>query len=161
MQDGGSLFKKILVPLDGSEHSTRALEVAIEIAKKFNAKITLIHVYSVTVSPVIMPEPTTLIPPGVPVMIPSEVSKVVEAAREAGSKILSDGEQKAKAEQVEVETVLKGGQTVSEIVKLAKEGNSDLVVIGARGVGRIKELILGSVSDGVMRNTSCPILLVK
>ena len=58
-----NLFEKILVPLDGSDHSLRALEIAIQIAKKFDGKITLIHVYSVAITPVIMPEPTTLTPP--------------------------------------------------------------------------------------------------
>ena len=54
-----SLFNKILVPLDGSGHSLKALEIAIQIAKKFGGKLMLIHVYSVSVGPVIMPEPTT------------------------------------------------------------------------------------------------------
>ncbi|MEM1551251.1 MAG: universal stress protein, partial [Candidatus Bathyarchaeia archaeon] len=45
------MFNKILVPLDGSEHSLRALGIAIKIAKKFDGKITLIHVYSVSVRP--------------------------------------------------------------------------------------------------------------
>ena len=82
------LFEKILVPLDGSEHSSRALEIAIQIAKKFDGKITLIHVYAVGVRPIVMPEPTTLTPPSIPIMAPADFSKVVEAARKAGNTIL-------------------------------------------------------------------------
>ena len=155
------LFEKILVPLDGSEHSLRALELAIQIAKKFGGKITLIHVYSVTVRPVIMPEPTTLTPPGVPVMTPTEVSKVVEATRKAGTSILADGEQKVKAEEIQVETMLVEGQTVEEIARIAKEGKFGLIIMGARGISRIREILLGSVSDGVIRNAPCPVLVVK
>jgi len=155
------LFEKILVALDGSEHSLRALEIAIQLAKKFGGKITLIHVYSVTVRPIIMPEPTTLTPPGVPVMTPAEVSKVVEATRKAGARVLGDGEQKVKAEKVQVETTLVEGQVVQEITRTAKEGKFDIIVMGARGISRIREMLLGSVSDGVIRHAPCPVLVVK
>jgi nucleotide-binding universal stress UspA family protein len=155
------LFEKILVPLDGSEHSLRALEIAIQLAKKFGAKITLTHVYSVTVSPVVMPEPTTLTPPGVPVMTPTEVSKVVEATRKAGNNILTAGERKVRAQEIQVETMLVEGHTVEEITRIAKEGNFGLIAMGARGISRIREILLGSVSDGVIRNAPCPVLVVK
>lgn len=155
------MFEKILVPLDGSEHSLRALEIAVQIAKKFDGKITLIHVYSAAVAPVIMPEPTTIAPPMVSVMTPIEVSKVAEAARKAGAGILVDGEQKVKAEGVAVETMLKEGHTVQEIIKTSKEGSFNLIVMGARGISKLKEILLGSVSDGVTRNAPCPVLVVK
>ncbi|NWF87397.1 universal stress protein [Candidatus Bathyarchaeota archaeon] len=155
------LFEKILVPLDGSEHSLKALEVATQIAKKFNGKITLIHVYSVTPGPILMPEPTTLTPSGFPVMAPAEISKVVDATRKAGNRILDDGEQKVKAEGIQVEKMLIEGHTVQEIVRTAKEGKFDLIVIGARGVSHIRELLLGSVTDGVIHHASSPVLVVK
>jgi len=155
------MFGKILVPLDGSEHSLKALEIAIQIAKKFDGKITLIHVYSVTIRPVIMPEPTTLTPPMIPAMTPAEVSKAVEATRKAGASILADGEQKVKAKEVQVETTLREGHTVQEIVKTAKEGKFDLIVIGGRGISKIRELLLGSVTDGVIHHAPCPVLVIK
>jgi nucleotide-binding universal stress UspA family protein len=155
------MFKKVLVPLDGSEHSLKALEFAVQIAKKFGGKITLIHVYSVIDRPIIVPEPTTLTPAGFPVMTSAEISKVVEAARKAANRILADGEQKAKAEEVEVEKILIEGHTVQEIVRTAKEGTFDLIVIGARGISKIRELLLGSVTDGVIHHASCPVLVIK
>jgi nucleotide-binding universal stress UspA family protein len=155
------LVQKILVPLDGSEHSLKALEIAIQIAKKFGGKITLIHVYSVAVRPIIVPEPATLTPSGFPVMTSTEVSRVAEAARKSGGNILADGEQRVKAEGVEVETLLREGHSVQEIVKTATEGKFDLIVIGARGISRIRELLLGSVSDGVIHHATCPVLVVK
>ena len=155
------MFGNILVPLDGSEHSLGALEIAIQIAKKFDGKITLIHIYSVTIRPVIMPEPTTLTPPMIPAMTPAEVSKAVEATRKAGASILTDGEQKVKAEEVQVETLLKEGHTVQEIIRTAKEGKFDLIVIGGRGISKIRELLLGSVTDGVIHHAPCPVLVIK
>jgi nucleotide-binding universal stress UspA family protein len=155
------LFKNVLVPLDGSEHSLRALETAIQIAKKFDAKITLLHVYSVTVTPVIMPEPTTLTPSGVPVMTPAGVTKLVETACEVGRKILTDGKQKVESENIEVETVLKEGNTVQEITKFAREAKSDLIVMGVKGISKLRELLVGSVSEGAVRQAPCPVLIVK
>lgn len=155
------MFKKILVPLDGSEHSLRALDVAIQIAKKFGAKITLIHVYSVSVRPAMMPEPTPMSTFGIPVMSPSEVSSIIEATRKAGSRILEEGEQRVKAEGVEVETRLEEGHAVQEIVRVSKEGNYDLIVMGARGISKLREILLGSVSDAVIHHATCPVLVVK
>ena len=82
------LFQRILVPLDGSDHSVRALECAVQMAKNFRGCITLVHVFSVTAAPIFMPEPSTLSPSGVPVVTPAEVSRMVEASREGGHQIL-------------------------------------------------------------------------
>ena len=155
------MLKKILVPLDGSEHSLRALEIAVQIAKGFDGKITLINVYSVNVQPIFMPEPTTLTTPGVPILTPTDFSKVVEAARKSAGSILTDGQKRVEAEGIKVEKLLKEGHTVEEILKTARESKFDLIVIGARGVSKIREMLLGSVSDGVIRNAPCPVLVTK
>jgi nucleotide-binding universal stress UspA family protein len=156
-----TVFSKILVPLDGSEHSDRALETALQIAKKFDSKIALLHVYSVTVTPVVIPEPTTLNPTGVPIATSAEVSKMVDAARDAGKKILEDGVQKVRTENVQAETYLREGNSAQEIVKAAKEGQFDLIVIGATGIHRIRDLLMGSVTEGVVKHATCPVLVVK
>ena len=109
------MFKKILVPLDGSEHSVQALKVAVQLAKKFEGKITLIHVYS-KVLPVTMPQATII--PEASILMP----KLIEASRKSGTGILADGEKKVEAEGIEVETLLREGHTVEEILKAAKEG---------------------------------------
>jgi nucleotide-binding universal stress UspA family protein len=155
------LFNKILVALDGSEHSLRALDDAIQVAKKFHGKITLMHVYSVTVAPVMVPEPSTLTPSGMPVVTAAEVSKIVEATRKVGNRILADAAEKAKAEKLQVKTMLKEGNTVQEIVRVAEEGKFDLIVMGVRGISKIRELLLGSVSEGVIRHAHCPVMVVK
>lgn len=163
-----SLFEKILVPLDGSDHSVHALKKAIQIAKNFDAKVTLINVYSLT-TPVVT-EPFTSV--GVPiavtgpmtptVSIPNEVfSKLAEAHRQVGANILANGKERAHAEGVQVKTLLKEGHTVEEILRTASEGKYDLIVIGARGLSTIKEILLGSVSHGVVMHASCPVLVVK
>jgi nucleotide-binding universal stress UspA family protein len=164
----GLLFEKILVPLDGSEHSMHALKNAVQIAKNFDATITLINVYSLT--PPVITAPITVA--GSPAVmtgsmapagsIPSEVlSKLSEAHRGAGANILADGKERAHAEGVQVETLLREGHTVEEILKTANEGKYDLIVVGARGLSTIKEILLGSVSHGVVMHANCPVLVVK
>lgn len=155
------MFEKILVPLDGSDHSVRALEKAVQIAKKFSGKVTLIYAYSVSMQPIILPEPATLSSPTIPILTAAEISRVVEAARTTGERILKDGEAKAKTEGVAVKAMLVEGHAVQEIVRTAKEDNFDLIVMGARGVSHIRSLLLGSVSDGVIHHALCPVLVVK
>ena len=128
--------------------------MAVQIAKKFDGKITLIHVYSAV-------RPATMTPPRISVMTPTGVAILVEGVREAGASVLADGEERVKAEGVQDETLLREGQTVQEILKTAREGEFDLIVMGSRGLSKMKEMFLRSVSDGVIRNASCPVLVVK
>ena len=139
------LFEKILVPLDGSEQSIWALGKAVQIAKKVGGEITLIHVYSVSSFAI----------------TPMQVYRCVQAMRKHAEGILEDGKKKAETEGVQAKTLLVDGHTVEEILKAAKEGNFSLIVIGARGLSKMKELLLGSVSDGVSRLAPCPVLIVR
>jgi len=159
VQDVLLLFQKILVPLDGSEHSFKALKEAAQIARKFSGEITLIHVYSV--QPIMLPEPYTPSSPSMPILTGGEVSMLIEAAKKVGDRILEDGEQRIKATKVQVKKMLVEGHAVREIVRVANEGNYDLIVIGARGVSHVREMLLGSVTDGVIHHTQCPVLVIK
>jgi len=140
-----SVFEKILVPLDGSERSLNALEKAIQIAKKFDGKITLINVYSVSSFR----------------MTPSQVFAYVVEIRKSGESILAEGKKIAFDKGIQVETLLKEGHIVEEILQKARDGNFDLIVMGARGISKIKEILLGSVSHGVTTHAPCPVLVVK
>jgi len=113
-------------------------------------KITLIHVYSKH-----------------PVLIAQEyahleaIPQLIDAAHEAGNKILVDGEGKVKATNLKVTTLLKEGHAIDEILKTCRNGNFDLIVMGARGISAIKEIFLGSVSHGVTMHSRCPVLIIK
>lgn len=92
---------------------------------------------------------------------PTPVNEFIEAIRKMGADILADGERRVKSEGVKVESLLIEGHTVEQIVKTCREGKFDMIVMGARGLSRIKEMLLGSVSDGVIRHAPCPVLVVK
>ena len=139
------MFERILVPLDGSEPSLHALEKAIQIAKKFDGKLMLIHMYSITVFKI----------------TPSQVNAYVLELRKSGEKILAEGRKIAYSQGVPFETQLKEGHIVEGIVKAARDGNFDLIVMGARGLSKLKEILLGSVSHGVTLHAPCPVLIIK
>jgi nucleotide-binding universal stress UspA family protein len=139
---GVSLYKKILVPIDGSAHSTRALEEAIKIAKTTNGTITLL-----TVQP---SRPKILTAPKQP--SGDDATKSI---------ILAEGQKLVQAEGVFAETLLLEGNVVDQIVNAAKEGNFDLIVIGARGLSRFEEVLLGSISHGVVEKAPCPVIVTR
>jgi nucleotide-binding universal stress UspA family protein len=153
------LFQKILVPIDGSEHSLKTLEEASQIAKVFSGKITLINVYSV--QPIMTPESTAYGYVGTPIFAGTDFSRFTEAAQKVGKRVLQDGEQRVSATGVQVEKMLVEGHAVQEIVRVANEGNFDLIVIGAKGISHIREMLLGSVADGVLHHAHCPVLVIK
>ena len=138
-------FERILVPLDGSEQSIWALGKAVQIAKLAGGVITLIHVYSVSSFAI----------------TPNQVFEYVQSMRKYGESVLEDGKKKAEAEGVQVETLLVEGHVVEEILKAAKEGNYKLIVIGAKGMSKLTELLMGSVSSSVTRLAPCPVLIVR
>jgi len=140
-----SVFEKILVPVDGSQGSLNALDKAIKIAKKFDGKITLINVYWISAFR----------------LTPSQLVDYVVEVRKVGEEILAEGKKVVRSEEVPVESIIKEGHIVEEILKTAKEGNYDLIVMGARGISKIKEILLGSVSYGVTAHAPCPVLIVK
>ncbi len=143
-----ALFGKILVALDGSEHSINALNRAVNIAKKFGGEITLLHAYQTNIVP--LPKEYAL---------PEATPRMVEVSGEAGAKILADA--KANIEGVRVETILAIGEPVEMIIEASENGDFDLIVMGARGLSPIKEMLLGSVSHGVTLHAGCPVLIVK
>ena len=153
------MFQKILVPLDGSEHSLKALDEASQIAKMSSGKLTLINVYSA--EPIMISEPTARGYIGPPVLTGAEVSRMIEAAQEFGNRILQDGEQRISATGVQVEKKLVEGHTVQEIVRVANDSDFDLIVLGARGASHIKEMFLGSVTDAVIHHAHCAVLVIK
>ena len=142
-----TLLAKILVGIDGSEHSTRAIKFASEIARKFGSKITLAHVvvppsyYYSSVENFWMPD-----------------EKIID---EEGGKMLRNSLKKAETKGIDVKTVLLKGNAAEELSNLANDKLYDLVVVGSRGLSTFNRLLMGSVSDKVVRFSNCPVLVVK
>jgi nucleotide-binding universal stress UspA family protein len=138
------LYEKILVPIDGSEHSKRALKEAIKLAKMTGGAITLLNVNPRRSS-----------------MASSHRQPKCEMVQNKEKGVLVEGQKIAETEGVLVETLLLEGQIVHEIIKTAKEGQYDLIVVGARGLSKLEEIMLGSVSHGVTESATCPVIVTR
>lgn len=154
------MYNKMLVAVDGSEHSNKALRHAVELAEKLGSKIWLIHVYSVVV-PLVPATDTLPSPTPIPAASPTLAAKMTDDAKALGNRILNEAEHVVKERGIQAEKVLKEGDVVKAIVSEAEEGRFDLIVVGHRGMSKLSELFLGTVSQGVGHKAPCPVLIVK
>ena len=148
------MIKKILVAIDGSKSADRALDFALDLAEKYSAQIVLISVFE--------PLSASLLVSGIG-LSPSNLSRHLEGLIDFRKKILLEAVKKARnfKSGLVVSKKLVEGRPSDKIVETAKEEECDLIVIGSRGLGGIKEFFLGSVSDRVADQASCPVLIVK
>ena len=129
-------IKRILVPVDGSETSDRAIEEAIKIAEVYNSDIHILYVANIN-----------------QLAINACLSDaILEAVTKAGNKV---------PEKINVITTSETGSPSVTITDFADEIKADLVVIGSRGLGLVKGVLLGSVSQYVVEHAPCPALVVK
>ena len=139
-------IKTILVPTDFSEHADRAFATAIQFARAFDAQIQLLHVYDI-------PDTTTVYEVTFP-------RGVVDGIQKAASVSLEGLQKQAKAEGIVSSTELVFGSPSQAIVEHAKASKVDLIVMGTRGHGLLKQLFLGSVAERTLRLAPCPVLTV-
>jgi nucleotide-binding universal stress UspA family protein len=141
------LFSKLLVPVDGSENSLRALEAAIFLSKKLDAQITALHVMEKA--------PTVYIHPQ------KELEELLKNYRKESERILEKCQQIGKNNRIELNMAVSEGDVASKIIQYVDKGRFDLVVMGHRGSGKFKEMVLGSVSEKVLHRTKCSVLIVR
>jgi len=143
------LFQNILVPVDLSNQSTRAFKVALDVAKKYNSKITILTCIEAGASHHLYYES------GASSQQIKKQSKVVK-------KHFEKLESLAEKNNISIKSkILTSGSAVNSIVTFAKSRKHDLVVIGSHGRTGFDKWLLGSVANGVSQKTKCPILIVK
>ena len=140
------MIKKILVPIDGSDHAEKAIEYACDLALKYKATVYLIHV----VSPL----------PSIP---DDNALQTIEASQELFAKeILEKASRELKKKGVgNFQSVVLYGDPAHGIVEFARKNGVDIILMGSRGAGRVKTLLLGSVSHKVCHLAECTCVTVK
>lgn len=155
-------FKRILVAIDGSDSSKRAAHVALGLAEGLKADLILLHAISPPTNYYGSTIPT---PSGVaaPPISQHEIDAYYEYARRAAKSMVEDIESQAKKGGVKVKTEFPQGvsSVVETIIDHAGTEKADLIVVGTRGLGGFKKLLLGSVSSGVVSHASTPVLVVR
>jgi nucleotide-binding universal stress UspA family protein len=145
------MYKKILVPVDGSSTSDRGLTEAIHIAKHCGASIRLIHVVN-----------ELILEPDFPATI--NYVGLIDQLRENGEKLLRNREEIVRRQGISCEPRLienPGTYAANTIIADAKDCGADLIVMGTHGRRGISRLALGSDAEAVLRQASIPILLVR
>ncbi len=152
------MLQDILVAIDGSESSDRALDVALDMAWKFSAKLVLINVFSPVTALSKVSYPTTEIE-----FTPKAMATYYTEIKESHESMLEAALKKAKKVRpdLDISAKLVEGHPASKIVEMAKEGNCDMIIIGHRGLSGIREFFLGSVSHRVSHDAECSVLIVK
>jgi len=131
------MFERVMVPTDGSDFAARSEDIAIEIAKKFNSTLVVVHV------------------------IDDKLIYPFEVLEDEGKSILKKVREKAEKEELTIEEVLLVGSPTHDMEKIVKKTESDLVVIGTHGKTGLEKLILGSVAESALKTVKVPVLLVK
>ena len=136
--------KNILVPVDGSEGSDRAVTQAISLAEACGAKLTFLYVANIN-----------------PLAINACLSDaILDAVTKAGNVIL-DRVMDMVPTGVEKEAFSETGSPAVVILGFATDKEMDMIVMGSRGLGVVKGVLLGSVSQYIVEQSKCPVLVVK
>lgn len=147
------MFKKIVVPVDGSEHALEAVDAAVDIAGKYDSEIYLVNVSRRA-------------------KYTGDIDKFAQSEyRQAGSSFVTDELAKNILENARTRArqggkadpkfELREGNVARSIVAFAKEVKADCIVMGSRGLGDIDSMLLGSVSHKVSSLATCTVVVVR
>lgn len=140
-------MRRVLVPIDGSEGSMKAVRFAAELVRDAGGELLLLHVYDA-------PAPSA-------VRVSSEAAAQLD---DSGTRAAQASFERAKTEMAGIEPVanlVEIGAPAEAIVAVAAKQAATQIVMGTRGLSPVKELLLGAVSERVARSAPCPVTLVR
>ncbi len=139
------MFAHIMVPYDNSEPANKALEFAIDLTKKYSSKLSVIAYVPLNLD--YAEEGTSYI-------------ETVKLLKSSAANSLSKLEPNLKEVPYELK-VIDGISVVETLLSYAEMHHVDIIVMGSRGLGGFKKLLLGSVASGISQHSKCPVLIVK
>ncbi|MEK0346568.1 MAG: universal stress protein [Nitrosopumilus sp.] len=141
------LFKNILVPYDGSSHSKHSFKVALDMAKKYNSKISMVTVLDTSTGWWAHTNLWDNAMVGAKTLVAREFESFESVAKKAKVSFHSE--------------IIESKSVTKAIVSYSKSKKIDLIVMGAQGITGWDKLVLGSVTDGVVHRVRCPVLIVR
>jgi nucleotide-binding universal stress UspA family protein len=143
-------WKRICCPIDFSDASRAAMEVAADLARRFGAELVLLHAY---------PIPGYTFPDGSVVASPRMMQELAEQTERHLGEWRSDAERLVGGPRVTMEKAV--GEPAAEILSYAKRSGVDLLVLGTHGRTGLEHALMGSVAERVVRRAQCPVLTVR
>lgn len=140
-------YSKIVAAYDGSNLANKALDHAAKLAEAFGADLTVVHAYT-----------TPMLNSGD--MLITAPAEWAQEYVEHSSKVLEAAKARVPA-GVRAEYKLLEGYPAQAVLEFASDSGADLIVMGSRGLGAIREFVLGSVSHNVAQHSKIPVLVVK
>ncbi|MHB1037272.1 MAG: universal stress protein [Pirellulales bacterium] len=139
------MFHKIIVAIDGSPASERALAIAVDLASHYGAELTAISVAEV-------PEVVAMV---------DEVEEIRQSADDYFHKIDEAAVEFARSRGVALRSVVVRGHAAEQIIRFAETEDANLIVLGHQGHSRIARFFLGSTTDRVSEHCHCTVMIVK
>jgi nucleotide-binding universal stress UspA family protein len=136
-------FERIVVPIDGSTRGSKTIELALGLATRFEAAVTVVHVREYE------RYEGDDVDMGPPISAEELVEQTVKAFSDAG--VPASG----------VVRRVRSNETAQQIVEVAEQADADLIVMGTRGMTEWRSLLLGGVANKVVHHATCPVLLVR
>ena len=140
-------IKTILVAVDGSEYSEKAVKYACTIALPLEAEVYLLYVVPMLVNATPYQDTVS--------------DQPFLALQKVGEDILARAKKMAEEQGCTAIDLISYGEAASRIIEIAEEKNVDVIVMGSRGMSGLKRLFVGSTSDKVTRQARCPVLIVR
>ena len=137
---------RILVPIDFSEHSNKALRYALAFAKQFDAEVTLVHIVEQMVYP-----GDWMYPP----------MAVTDFAAEKREEMVARLQALDAGSGVKTQHIVRLGRAWQEIIEIAEEMKCDMLILATHGYTGLKHALLGSVAEKIVRHAPCPVLTVR
>jgi nucleotide-binding universal stress UspA family protein len=143
-------WKRICCPIDFSDASRAAMEVAADLARRNEATLVLLHAY---------PIPGYTFPDGSVVASPRMMQELADQAQKHLDEWRAEAEKLVGAPRVRAEKAI--GEPAAEILAFAKSSGQDLLVLGTHGRTGLEHALMGSVAERVVRKAHCPVLTVR
>lgn len=140
------MYKRILFPTDGSETSEKAVDHALSLASVYDASLYILHVVNIAKYSSLSGE--------------IEWGSVSESLREEGEEVTENVKNKAEKKGIDVTTFINDGVPHKEILKISRDKDIDLIVMGTHGRSGVDRILLGSVTERVLRSSEIPMLVI-
>lgn len=145
-------IKKILVPVDFSKHSLKALDYAVDFAKAFKAELHVLFV----IEPIAYATPADFY-----AGMSTQLGSLITEQRRSAAAQLNGLQARTRKKGVRVKTVLCSGIVYQEILDTARKSKIDLIIHATHGRTGLSHLLMGSVAERVVRSATCPVLTLR